>query len=71
VSCPKVVLLDTGLAARLASVSAAGAALPANAGAAGQLLEELVAGVVLHTDSTAAPFGPRITAASIDILWAP
>ena len=141
VSRPKVALLDTGLAARLLNVSAAGADVHANAKAAGHLLEgfvasevrrqltwsdqdarlfhyrdhdgaevdlvletddgriagievkatstvgtrdarwlgqlrdrlgpRFVAGIVLHTGSTAAPFGPRITAAPIDILWAP
>ena len=141
VSRPKVALLDTGLAARLVNVSAAGAAVDANAQAAGHLLEgfvaaelrrqltwsrhearllhyrdrdgaevdlvletddgrvagievkatssagardarwlsqlrdrlgpRFVAGVILHTGGTAAPFGPRITAAPIDVLWAP
>lgn len=141
VSRPKIALLDTGLAARLVNISAAGAAVNANAQIAGHLLEGLVsaelrrqltwsehdarmfhyrdhggaevdliletddgriagievkatsnvlardtrwlsqlrdrlgsqfvAGVVLHTGTTSAPFGPRITAAPIDIIWAP
>lgn len=43
VSRPKVALLDTGLAARLLNVAAAGAAVRANAEVAGQLLEGFVA----------------------------
>jgi uncharacterized protein len=141
VSRPKVALHDTGLAARLINVSASGAAVTANAQAAGHLLEgfvagelrrqltwsdqdarlfhyrdrqgaevdllletddgrvagievkatstvtardtkwlaqlrdrlgdRFVAGVVLHTGTTSAPFGPRLTAAPIDALWTP
>ena len=36
-----------------------------------RLSPRFVAGVILHTDVTAAPFGPRITAAPIDVLWTP
>lgn len=140
VSRPKVALLDTGLAARLVNVTAAGAAGGANPGVAGQLLEgfvagelrrqlswadvdarlhhyrdhggaevdllletgdgriagievkatssvtgrdvrwltqlrdslgaRFVAGVVLHTGAVAAPFGDRIAAVPMDVLWA-
>jgi predicted AAA+ superfamily ATPase len=141
VSRPKVVFHDTGLAAQLINVSAAGAGPNANADVAGHLLEgfvagelhrqltwseqdarishyrdhrgaevdfiletddgriaaievkatstvtardtrwltqlrdrlgdRFIAGIVLHTGPTSAPFGPRIVAAPIDILWAP
>jgi len=141
VSRPKVVLDDTGLAARLINVSPAGAGVTANAQVAGQLLEgfvggevrrqltwsdqdarlfhyrdrhgaevdlvletddgrvaaievkatstvsardtkwlgqlrdrlgdRFIAGVVLHAGPTTAPFGPNLTAAPIDTLWAP
>jgi uncharacterized protein len=141
VSRPKVALLDTGLAARLVNVSAAGAAVNAANEIAGHLLEgfvagelrrqltwstqdarlfhyrdhdgaevdlvletddgrvagievkatsnvgardakwlnqlrdrlgsRFVAGVILHTGANAAPFGTRITAAPIDVLWTP
>lgn len=36
-----------------------------------RLGSRFVAGVVLHTGPTAAPFGPRITAVPMDVLWAP
>jgi len=40
----------------------------------GQLRDKLgarfVAGVVLHTGTATAPFGPRLSAAPIDTLWA-
>lgn len=35
-----------------------------------KLGERFVAGIVLHTGRTAAPFGDRITAAPLDALWA-
>jgi predicted AAA+ superfamily ATPase len=140
VSRPKVALLDSGLAADLVNVSAAGAGVSGNPKIAGQLLEgfvagelkrqmswseadarlfhyrdrdgaevdlvvetkdgrviaievkaastvtardvkwiaqmrdrlrgRFVAGFVLHTGSSAAPFGERITALPIDALWA-
>lgn len=139
VSRPKVSLLDTGLAARLVNVSAAGASPEISGDLAGNLLEafvageirrqlgwneepvrishyrdqvagevdliletpdgriagievkaaaapaskdikwlahlrdklgnRFVAGVVLHTGMTSAPFGDRIAAAPIDVLW--
>ncbi len=141
VSRPKVVVVDTGLAARLLNVNATGAGPTANPQVAGQLLEgfvigeirrqltwsehnprlfhfrdhngaevdliletdggavvaievkaastvtaketrwlaqlrdrlgeRFVAGLVLHTGATTVPFGDRIAAAPIDILWAP
>jgi predicted AAA+ superfamily ATPase len=36
-----------------------------------RLGKRFVAGVVLHTGTTTAPFGPQVTAAPIDTLWAP
>lgn len=36
-----------------------------------RLGKRFVAGVVLHTGSATAPFGPRLIAAPIDVLWAP
>lgn len=33
--------------------------------------KRFVAGVVLHTGTTTAPFGPQVTAVPIDALWAP
>ncbi|HEX2804838.1 MAG TPA: ATP-binding protein [Kineosporiaceae bacterium] len=36
-----------------------------------RLGDRFVAGVVLHTGTTSAPFGPRLTAAPIDALWTP
>ncbi|HEX5563182.1 MAG TPA: ATP-binding protein [Nocardioidaceae bacterium] len=139
VSRPKATLLDTGLAARLVNVSAAGASVTANPDLAGRLLEGFVAGeirrqlgwseqtarlshypdhagaevdlvletddgriagvevkatssvtgrdatwltqlrdrlgsrftggVVLHTGPTSAPFGDRIAALPMDVLW--
>lgn len=139
VSRPKSMLLDTGLAARLVNVSAAGASPTANPELAGQLLEGFVAGelrrqlgwseqtahlshyrdhagdevdlilatddgrvagievkatssvsgrdarwlnrlrdrlgsrfaggLILHTGPTSAPFGDRVLAAPMDVLW--
>jgi len=46
VSRPKATLLDTGLAARLVNVSAAGASVTANPDLAGRLLEGFVAGEI-------------------------
>lgn len=139
VSRPRIALLDTGLAARLNNVTAAGATTDVNATVAGQLLEgfvaaelrrqlswaeedarlhhyrdhrgaevdlllqtgdgrvagievkatssvsgrdirwltqlrdalgpQFVAGVVLHTGRTTAPFGDRIAAVPMDALW--
>lgn len=140
VSRPKVALLDSGLAARLLNVSAAGASPTAYSEVAGHLLEGFVAGelrrqigwtersvrmshyrdragdeidlilesddgqvagvevkaaasvglrdakwllklrdklgdrfvrgIILHTGTTSAPFGERVTAAPLDVLWA-
>jgi predicted AAA+ superfamily ATPase len=140
VSRPKISLLDTGLAARLVNLSAAGASPEVNGELAGDLLEgfvagelrrqcgwceeqvrishyrdrsagkidlilettdgriacievksaatpqskdvkwlaqlrdklgkRFVAGVVLHTGVTSVPFGDRISAVPIDVLWA-
>ncbi|MFE5308649.1 ATP-binding protein [Isoptericola sp. NPDC056605] len=136
---PKIALLDTGLAARLVNVSAAGAAPQVNGEVAGHLLEgfvagelrrqlgwaertarishyrdrdgdevdlileaddgrvaavevkaassvglrdakwllklrdrlgdRFVAGVVLHTGGTSGPFGDRVSAVPMDVLW--
>jgi predicted AAA+ superfamily ATPase len=141
VSRPKIALQDTGLAARLVNLAAAGAAPGSNAQLAGPLLEGFVVGelrrqltwsqhsarlfhyrdrhgaevdfilesddgriaaievkatstvtakdtrwlaqmrnrlgerfvngIILHTGTTSAPFGPRLTATPIDALWAP